>query len=103
MENMIGKYCIIANKAYGLYCGTVTGVTSSDVDETMTVEVAGCRHIAKWRGRNGGITSLARYGICGDSASESRIGAAVDAVCGGVVNLFVCHEDARASLEAYGA
>ncbi len=103
MKSVTGKYCIIANKAYGLYCGVVTNVTPSAVDETMTVEIAGCRHIAKWYGRGGGITSLARYGICGDSADQSRIGAAVDAVCGGVVNIFVCHEESRASLEAYGA
>ena len=33
------------------------------------------RHVARWYGKTGGITSLAAHGLCGPDAGNSRIGA----------------------------
>lgn len=89
-------YAIIANKSYGLYAGIV-----EDFDAVNGIaEVRECRHVAQWYGRTGGITSLAAHGLCGPKAAESRIGAPVRATLTGVVNVFVCSAEARASLEA---
>jgi len=94
------KYCIIANKSYGLYVGLVDEVTSDANGETKTVRAREVRHVARWYGRTGGITSLAVYGICGPSAGDSRIGApCVSATLSGIVNIFECSEEARASFE----
>ena len=64
------------------------------------VEAAECRHVAHWRGKTGGITSLAQFGICGPDVAQSRIGPPVRATLTGVVNLFDCSPEARASIEA---
>ena len=91
------RYAIIANSSYGLYAGIVV---SHDL-KTGIVEARECRHVARWYGRTGGITSLAAHGLCGPQAGESRIGAAVKrATLTGVVNIFDCSIDARASIEA---
>ena len=96
---MIGKYCIIANKSYGLFCGVVTAWDPA----AGVARVSDARHIAQWYGRAGGITSLAEHGICGARASEARIGAAsAVAELTGVVNLFACSDVARDSLVAAG-
>ena len=95
------RRCIIANKSYGLYVGIVESVSAPGEDGTRVVEAREVRHIARWHGKTGGITSLAVHGLCGPSAGESRIGAAVArASLGGVVNLFDCTAEAWASLEA---
>ncbi len=90
-------YAIVANKSYGLYCGIV-----DSFDEANNIaEVSECRHIARWFGKTGGITSLAAHGICGPKMKESRIGApAKSAILTGVVNIFECSSEARASFEA---
>lgn len=93
------RFAIIANKSYGLYAGVVESI-SGDADGLMRVEVSQCRHVAHWRGKTGGITSLAAHGLCGPNAGESRIGAPVRATLGGVVNIFDCSPEARASIEA---
>ena len=93
------RFAIIANKSYGLYAGIVEKVTPAG-DGLSTVEVRECRHVAHWRGRTGGITSLAAHGLCGPNAAESRIGAPVRATLGGIVNIFDCSPEARASIEA---
>lgn len=90
------RYAIIANKSYGLYCGVVESFDAIN----GVAEVRECRHVAQWYGRTGGITSLAAYGLCGARASESRIGAPCRATLTGVVNVFDCTPEARASLEA---
>lgn len=63
-------YSIIANKSYGLYCGTVESFDAV----TGVAVVSDCRHVARWYGKTGGITSLAAYGLCGPEADKSRIG-----------------------------
>lgn len=93
------RYAILGNKSYGLYAGIVGKITK-DAEGLMTVEVAECRHIARWYGKTGGITSLAAFGLCGPRAGESRIGAPVQATLSGVVNIFDCTPEARKSIEA---
>lgn len=89
-------YAIVANKSYGLYCGIVE---SFDAKNGIAV-VRECRHVARWFGKTGGITSLAVHGLCGPRAAESRVGAAVaKATLTGVVNVFACTAEARASFE----
>lgn len=91
-----GQYAIIANKSYGLYAGIVE---SFDAENGVAV-VRECRHVARWYGKTGGITSLAAFGLCGPNASQSRIGAPAKATLTGIVNLFECTPAARASIEA---
>ena len=91
------RYAIIANSNYGLYAGIVV---KHDAINGI-VEARECRHVARWYGRTGGITSLAAHGLCGPQAEESRIGAAVkSATLTGIVNVFDCSAEARASIEA---
>lgn len=95
------KYCIIANRSYGLYAGVVVA-DEPQSDGTRMVTVRECRHVAHWRGKTGGITSLAVYGLCGPEAGQSRIGAPVpgESKLSGVVNTFECTAEARATIEA---
>lgn len=91
------KYSIIANEKYGLYAGFVQSFDPL----TKVVEATEVRHVARWYGKTGGITSLAAFGLCGSQAGDSRIGApAKTATLGGIVNVFECSAEARASLEA---
>lgn len=89
-------YAILANKSYGLYAGIV-----EEFDPLTGVAVVrDCRHVARWFGKTGGITSLAAHGLCGPRAAESRIGAPAAATLTGIVNVFACSPAARASFEA---
>lgn len=91
------KYSIIANKSYGLYAGLV----DSFDPVTGVVEAREVRHIPRWYGKTGGITSLAAHGLCGPNAGDSRVGApSKTATLGGIVNVFECSAEARASIEA---
>jgi hypothetical protein len=90
------KKCILANKSYGLYYGEVESFDPA----TGVAVVRACRHVCRWYGRTGGITSLAAHGLCGPRASESRIGAPVQATLTGIVNVFECSPEAAASLES---
>ena len=93
-------YAILANKSYGLYAGIVEKKTPQP-DGTLHVEVRDCRHVARWYGKTGGITSLAAHGLCGPNAADSRIGAPVRASpLTGIVNVFECSAEARATLES---
>ncbi len=91
------RYAIIANQSYGLYAGIVESFdTAKGIIEAREV-----RHVARWYGKTGGITSLAVHGLCGPSAGESRIGAPVTrATLTGIVNVFDCTPEARATFEA---
>lgn len=93
------QFAIIANRSFGLYAGIVEKTTPQK-DGTLHVQVRDCRHVAQWYGKTGGITSLAAHGLCGARAGESRIGAPVPALLTGIVNLFTCSDEARASIEA---
>ncbi len=92
------RYAIIANRSYGLYAGVVEKITPQK-DGTLHVEVRECRHVARWYGKTGGVTSLAAFGLCGPSAGDSRIGAPTRATLTGIVNVFDCSPEARATIE----
>ena len=92
------QYAILANQSYGLYAGLV-----ESFDPTNKVAVVReCRHVARWFGKTGGITSLAAHGLCGSQAGDSRIGAPTPepATLTGIINVFPCSTEARASIEA---
>lgn len=92
------QYAILANQSYGLYAGLVVSFSPL----THVAVVRECRHIARWYGKTGGITSLAAHGLCGLSAGDSRIGAPTSepATLTGIINVFPCSTEARASIEA---
>lgn len=90
------RYAIIANKSYGLYAGFIRSFDPV----TSVAEVSECRHVARWYGKTGGITSLAVFGLCGPKANESRIGAPTSATITGVVNIFDCSDVARSTIES---
>ena len=83
-----GRPVLVANERYGLYVGYASA-TDAEIVSTRSVRLAQCRHVCHWRGRTGGITSLAAFGPCGPRMMESRIGAPVtSALVTGVVNVF---------------
>lgn len=97
------RYVIVGNQSYGLYCGFVSA-TDEEIIETKSVRMRECRHVCRWYGKTGGITSLAASGPCGPNASQSRIGApAPSALLTGVVNVLDCTPEAKARLDAVEA
>jgi hypothetical protein len=81
------RWVLIGNKSYGLYIGK-TNATDAEIIASGTVRLEGCRHVAQWYGKTGGITSLAAHGPCGSREGESRVGAPCNALLSGVVNVF---------------
>lgn len=91
------RFVIVGNQSYGLYYGE-TSATDAEVAASKTIRLDGCRHICRWFGKTGGITSLAAHGPCGPRVDESRIGApAPSQLVGGVVNVIDCSEEAVAA------
>ena len=91
------RYAIVANEKYGLYCGIVESFDPI----TRVAVVRECRHVCRWFGRTGGITSLAVHGLCGPRAGESRVGAPSPvATLTGIVNVIECTPAARTTLES---
>jgi hypothetical protein len=95
------QFSIIANRSYGLYAGIVEKQTPQ-ADGSLHLEVRECRHVPRWYGKTGGITSLAAHGLCGPNAADSRVGAPVAGLSTltGIVNVFPCSAEARATIEA---
>jgi hypothetical protein len=62
---------VVGLEGYGLYYGQIV---SFDAKERVVV-IRNCRHVHRWYGGTGGITSLAAWGPCGERAQQSRIGA----------------------------
>lgn len=92
----VEKYALVTNAGYGIYVGIVESFDPAAKVATMRE----CRHVARWYGKTGGITSLAAFGLCGPSAGESRIGAPCNATITSVANIFECSPEARATFEA---
>ena len=88
------KYHILCNDHYGIYYGIVKKYNP----QTRVATVAECRHVARWYGKTGGITSLAAHGICGPNASQSRIGAPVNARLTGIMNIFEVSDEAAGTI-----
>lgn len=88
------RHVIVGNQNYGLYFG-LTDATDAEIAETKSVRLEQCRHICHWRGKTGGITSLAAHGPCGPRAKESRIGApSPSSLLTGIVNVLDCTDEA---------
>lgn len=93
-ENRKKRHVIVGNQSYGLYFGE-TDATDSEIAETKSVRLENCRHICHWRGKTGGITSLAAFGPCGPNVRQSRIGApAPSSLLMGIVNVIDCSDEA---------
>lgn len=91
------KYCLIANEKYGLYVGLVDEHNAAE----RVVRAREVRHVIHYHSKKGGVSSLAVYGLCGPSASQSNIGApAPSATLTGIVNVIECTPEARATFEA---
>jgi hypothetical protein len=91
------RYVIVGNQSYGLYFGK-TDASDREIAANHAVRLDDCRHICHWRGKTGGITSLAVYGPCGPKVQLSRIGApAPSALLTGVVNVLDCTPEAVAA------
>jgi len=91
------RHVLVGNQFYGLYIGE-TAATDAEIIETKSVRLTNCRHVCRWYGKTGGITSLAAFGPCGPSADESRIGAPVEsALITSVVNVFDLSAEAIAA------
>ena len=84
------RHVLLANKSYGLYVGEVADDGELGADGCRSIRVTNCRHVAHWRGKTGGITSLAAHGPCGPQKNLSRIGAPVPgaSLLGGIVNIY---------------
>jgi hypothetical protein len=88
------RHVIVGNQSYGLYFGE-TDATDQEIAETKSVRLENCRHICHWRGKTGGITSLAAFGPCGPQVKLSRIGApAPSSLLMGIVNVLDCSDEA---------
>ena len=70
------RWSIVGNGQWGLWFGLVRA-SDAEVTRTHSVRLYRARNIRYWYGRNGGITSLARFGLCGLRAKDSRIGAEI--------------------------
>ncbi len=91
------KTYIYGNASAGLYYGR-----RISYDPITQVAVIGdCRHICRWDGKTGGITSLAAHGICGPQASQSLVGAPCpQSTQTAVVSELECTPEAAESIEA---
>lgn len=88
------RFVIVGNEKYGLYFGE-TSAADEDVAKTHSIRLDNCRHICRWYGKTGGITSLAAFGPCGPQVRQSRIGAPAESqLLTGVVNVIDCSEEA---------
>lgn len=103
------RYVIVGNKSYGLFYGQ-TALTDSEILETRdqeglySIRLYNIRHIARWFGKTGGITSLAMFGPCGPKGKESLIGApAPSALVAGIVNVIDCSDQAVKAFQAIQA
>lgn len=93
------RHVLVGNQSYGLYIGE-TDATDQEIVASRSVRLRNCRHVAKWYGRTGGVTSLAAHGPCGPRANDSRVGAPADALLTGVVNVFDLSPEAIAAFAA---
>lgn len=87
---------LVGNSSYGLYIG-LTSETDVNIAKRGFVVLDECRHVARWHGKTGGITSLAAHGPCGPQVKESRVGAPCKALLTHIVNVFYLTPEAIAA------
>ena len=93
------RWAIVGNGNWGLYYGQVEQGKPWRSGDTL--RVLNCRHVCRWYGKKGGITSLAAFGICGPNAVNSRIAAPSPvSEIGDVRAVHFCTEAAVASIGA---
>lgn len=88
---------LVGNKSYGLYIGEAVESDVKKITAEGSLSLKNARHVSRWYGKSGGITSLAAHGPCGPSVADSRVGAPVDMVATGVVNVFFLTPEAVAN------
>jgi hypothetical protein len=93
------RHVLVGNQSYGLYIGQ-TSATDAEIIASKAVRLVDCRHVCRWYGKTGGITSLAAFGPCGPNVKDSRIGAPCNALVTGVVNVLDLSPEA---VKAFGA
>lgn len=94
------RHVLVGNASYGLYIG-LTSDTDAQIGQSGCVTLRDARHVARWYGKTGGITSLAAHGPCGPKAQESRVGApAPEMLARQVVNVFTLSSEAIAAFDA---
>lgn len=96
---MTERMVLVGNSSYGLYIGN-TDASDADIIASKAVRLKDARHVFRWYGATGGITSLAAFGPCGARAAESRVGAPCNGLVTGVVNVF---DLSPAAIEAFAA
>lgn len=88
------RHVLVANEGFGLFIGE-TDAPDEEIIRDKAVRLRNCRHVARWYGMTGGITSLAQHGPCGRRVNESRIGAPCpSALITKVQNVFDLSEEA---------
>lgn len=96
------RWVIVGNGPWGLWFGQAKA-TDAEIIAAKAVRVYRARNIRYWYGRSGGITSLARYGLCGPKASQSRIGAEIEStLLLDVKAVHTCSPEAVATFAAIG-
>ncbi len=91
-------HVLVGNSNHGLYIGE-TDATDEEILATKSVRLHNCRHVARWFGMTGGITSLAAHGPCGPRKMESLVGAPCRALITNVVNVFRLSHTAQTAFE----
>jgi hypothetical protein len=97
------RWAVIGNGNWGLYYGRTDGHNTEGKRWRSgdTLLILDCRHVCRWYGKKGGITSLAVFGICGPNAANSRIAApAPESEIGDVRAVHYCTAVAVASIGA---
>jgi len=88
------RMVLVGNQSYGLYIGE-TSATDASIIKDKAVRLKNCRHVCRWFGKTGGITSLAAFGPCGPKMMESRAGAPCSSsLVTGVVNVLDLSKEA---------
>lgn len=99
MSSINTRAVLVGNSSYGLYIG-LTDATDAQILESKSVRLTQCRHVCRWYGKTGGITSLAAHGPCGPRKAESRVGAPCSGLVTGVVNVFDLTAEAIIAFES---
>lgn len=92
----VERVVVIGTDGYGLVYGRIRA-TDAEIVASKSCTVYRCRHIARWYGGLGGITSLVATG----PTTGSRIGAECpSALVTSIRNVFFCSDVAIAAFDA---
>lgn len=92
---------LITNNSYGIYYGEIDA-SDADIVASKSVRVTNCRHVCRWYGGTGGVTSLAQWGPT--AGKDNRIGEPVaSALITNVANVYDVPASAAAAFDAVKA